>query len=109
MIPTKPRVRATPSTWKQLARARWPRALWISGKSGRYAAWSACDGYITVTLTPTREDAQRLVRGECGGDSCSAARHTVVDLAEAPGGAALAQRDAERARRRAAKRAPQRA
>ena len=108
----KPRVRVMPwtppRTWKQLARGRWPRALWING-TGRYAAWSACDGYITATLTATREQALDLIRQECGADECGPGRHTVVDLAEAPGGAALVERDAERARRRGLPRRARRA
>jgi hypothetical protein len=91
--------RRPPRTWRQVALRRWPRALWIRG-SARYAAWSVCDGYVSVTLTATREQAQRLVREECGADNCGPGRHTVVDLTESPGGAALAQQDAERPRRR---------
>ena len=67
--------------------------------TGRFAAWSMCDGYLTMVLVSTREWGQRLSRGECGADDCRCSLHAVLDLVKEPGGAALAQRDTERARR----------
>ena len=109
----KPRVRVMPSdsaAHLETTRARQVAAGAVdllgaaATRPGRPAA-----GYVTATLTATREQALGLIRQECGADECGPGRHTVVDLAESPGGAALVERDAERARRRGLPRRARRA
>jgi hypothetical protein len=72
--------------------------LWIHGR-GRFASVSYCDGYVTIWLVPSQEEAQRRTREDCSGDNCLLRWHETVDLSLEKGGAAILEREAKRPRR----------
>lgn len=73
-----------PSPWLARARRAWPRSVWIDG-DGPHALLAPCRGALSVTLWPTREEAerQRARLYQCGG-RCLPGLHRVADLHARP-------------------------
>jgi hypothetical protein len=77
-----------PARWNKEAKTRWPRAYWING-NGQYALVADCrkapERILTVTLWPSREEAEKAKAGidayACGGACVK--NHWIEDLAQA--------------------------